>query len=126
MRYPRNNNIKPELLLQPFDVMKFGSEDDPCFGKHYDLSTDECQSCGDQEICGISFMGRLKRKRIEAEKERPVKDLEIDDLEHRKDIRDFITKSRELGFNKKRTLKRLSKKFSININKVPKWIVEIL
>lgn len=42
--------------LKPIDFKVIGSKFDPCFGKGYDLTTQECKRCGDNETCCIAFM----------------------------------------------------------------------
>lgn len=64
-------------LMKPIDITKFGSDDDPCFGKLYNLSAEECRRCGDQELCSIVFGQGLHLKRKEVEKETRFKDIEI-------------------------------------------------
>lgn len=64
-------------LMEPVDITQFGTKDDPCFGKEYNLSTPECKRCGDSELCAI-VMGQnnhLKREGIESKNR--FKDLEI-------------------------------------------------
>jgi len=45
--------VKKTDLLNPLDITKFGTEDDPCFGKQYDLISSECKVCGDSAICQV-------------------------------------------------------------------------
>lgn len=64
-------------LMEPINITQFGTDDDPCFGKEYNLSTPECKRCGDSELCAI-VMGQnnhIKRKTIEDNNR--FKDLEI-------------------------------------------------
>lgn len=64
---------------EPIDITKIGSTDDPCFGKLYDLSTEECRRCGDSELCALVFaQTKLKRQRAEMEKKNRYKDLELE------------------------------------------------
>lgn len=75
-RTPREKT-KGVDLMEPVDITQFGTKDDPCFGKEYNLSTPECKRCGDSELCAI-VMGQnnnLKRKDIESKNR--FKDLEI-------------------------------------------------
>jgi len=115
MRTPRNSNFSPESLLIPFDVMKFGSEEDPCFGKLFDLSTPECQNCGDQEQCSILFFSKVKKQRLLFEKNNPVKDLEIDKLEFKEEIKSYIARKLKQGFKKSKIPNLVYKKFKIKI-----------
>lgn len=118
MRKARNSKVPKEQLLTPFNVMDFGSENDPCFGSLYDLTTDECQACGDNELCSISFINSLKRKRLEYENHTPVKDLEIDALELNKEINEYYSIKVTQGFTDRRIRKNIVKKFHIHESKV--------
>ena len=62
--------------LVPLDIDSIGSNGDPCFGKGYDLTTNECKMCGDSELCCIKFAAALGKTRKELEKENDDKDLE--------------------------------------------------
>lgn len=44
-----------DFLLKGFDAKKFGSANDPCFGKLYSIKASECQNCGDSEFCSVVF-----------------------------------------------------------------------
>lgn len=76
-RKEREATIKPEALLKPIDYTKFGTEDDPCFGKLYDLSAPECKICGDQELCGVVFSQNMTKERTKIESQSKFKDLEL-------------------------------------------------
>lgn len=74
-------------ILEPIDITKLGSGSDPCFGKHYDLSTKECKMCGDSELCCIKFTALMGETRKELEAETKFKDLEpLVDIEGCKSI----------------------------------------
>jgi len=77
-RKPRDTDEFEEegLLLTPFDVRQLGTDDDPCFGKLYDLKAEECKVCGDIEVCAIAFSQKLTLKRLEIESEGSFKDLD--------------------------------------------------
>lgn len=64
-------------LMEPIDVTIFGTDDDPCFGKEYNLSTPECKRCGDSELCAIVMGQNNHLKRAQIEKDNRFKDLEI-------------------------------------------------
>jgi hypothetical protein len=117
MRRSRNE-IPDSFLKKPFDVMQFGSEDDPCFGKLYDLTTPECQACGDSEACSIVFLRELSRKRLAKESDNYNLDLEIDGLEFEKAIRDEYQRLRDKKFKKLRAKALLTKKFNTSLNKI--------
>jgi hypothetical protein len=67
---------KPQDLLKPFDITKFGSEEDPCFGKLYKASAPECTICGDSIICAIAMQQTQTAKRELEEKTGSFKDME--------------------------------------------------
>lgn len=69
-------SIEQDKFLKPIDITKFGTEDDPCFGKLYNLAEPECKRCGDSGLCGIVFGQNLNLKRKEIEKDSKFKDLE--------------------------------------------------
>jgi hypothetical protein len=79
-RIPRKDLIKTTDLTIPVNVEMLGGKDDPCFGKHFNPATEECQRCGDSEICCIVLgqMNTVNRKFIE--KEHSFKDLEEDSI----------------------------------------------
>lgn len=75
-RKARNSKKPPEDFLKPIDIMAFGSEADPCFGKHYDLTAPECGRCGDSELCLIKMMQSSTKKRETISEKQRFKDLE--------------------------------------------------
>jgi len=76
-RKPQNKiKLTEDERLQPIDVEIFGSPNDPCFGKLFDLSTPECKRCGDSDICAIVSSQKLKVKREVIESNNRFKDLE--------------------------------------------------
>ena len=56
------DRFNPEAIdfSKPVDITKFGSEDDPCFGKYYDLTVKQCKICGDADFCKIKMMHTQK------------------------------------------------------------------
>lgn len=58
-------------LTKPLPIDILGSESDPCFAQFNDPEADECQRCGDCEICAIvqSQNMHLKRSKIESKKQ---------------------------------------------------------
>ena len=66
-------------LLKPIDITKYGSENDPCFGKLYDLGADECKRCGDSELCSAVY-SRTAAKGIRDKEQNGnrYKDMELD------------------------------------------------
>ena len=69
-------SLKPDDFLEPIDITQFGTDNDPCFGKLYNLAEPECKRCGDSALCGIVFGQNLNVKRAEIESNNRFKDLE--------------------------------------------------
>lgn len=76
-RVPRNKVEEEIDLLHPIPLEKFGSEDDPCFGKHHSPKAEECRRCGDADICLIYTTQRLHLQRGKREAKQKFKDTEI-------------------------------------------------
>lgn len=96
-RNSRDSHVPEKLLLKPFDVTKFGTPDDPCFGLYYDLTADECQECGDIEVCAIAFAKNQHIKRASIEASQKFKDLEEEELLFKSNIREYIKELRNKG-----------------------------
>jgi len=62
-------------IMEPIPFEKLGTLDDPCFGQFHDPTTDECNRCGDSEICSIVCSQKLHIKRQGIEAEQPFKDI---------------------------------------------------
>ena len=71
----KKKKIKLDPLV-PASLDMIGGENDVCFGREYDLSTDECKQCGDSELCAIKFAAELGKTRKQLEQENNYKDLE--------------------------------------------------
>lgn len=79
-RKARTKLIKTVDTLKPITIMDLGSEDDPCFGKHFSPLASECNRCGDSELCAIK-MGQSNHKvRSKIEKKQAFKDIEEQDI----------------------------------------------
>lgn len=91
-RESRDSKIPMKTFLHPFDASKFGSEDDPCFAKLYDLSAMECQECGDIEVCAIAFANNQHIRRELIEKDTKFKDLEESEVLLIKRIKEYASK----------------------------------
>ena len=92
-RKPRNTIVESNnvSLIRPFDMTKFGTDDDPCFGKLNDPKAPECQRCGDFEFCAIVTAENIKRLRVKEESKTKFKDMnKTPKLEK---IRQFMEKS---------------------------------
>ena len=115
MRRERKNRAVNRDLSTPFvDIAKLGTEEDPCFGKHYDLNAEECIQCGEIETCSIAFLQQLKVKRLQAERNNAHLDLEMDKLEKSKQIRDFINEYIKKGSSKSLIITKARRRFKMN------------
>jgi len=63
-------------FMKPISMEIFGTNDDPCFGKHYSTKASECNMCGDSEACFIMMSQKQNVKRAEIESKESFKDLE--------------------------------------------------
>ena len=93
-------------LMEPIDITIFGTDDDPCFGKEYNLSTPECKRCGDSELCAI-VMGQnnhIKRKVIE--KDNRFKDLEIVEKQANPALVEWVKIKKEEGLTRTEIIKK--------------------
>jgi len=98
--------------LVPIDIDSIGTNGDPCFGKGYDLTTNECKMCGDSELCCIKFAAALGKTRKELEKENDYKDLEtlVDIPAVKKTIRNLKRK----GEDRKTIRQKLQAKYHLS------------
>lgn len=117
-RKPKSD--KELSLLEPVDIMQLGSELD-CFGKEYDLSTDECKRCGDSEFCAIACSANLHAERKKIGKKTVFKDEQLDKNEDSK-IKDFITKKLERGVEESKIVVRVVKRFGISKKDAKKMV----
>lgn len=121
-RKPRNKerkNLSDEQMLQPLDITKFGGPDDPCFGKHHDLKSEDCRACGDSELCAIalSHKGLAMRQKLEMKQSfKDMEDTEIDLKEKR--VRKYIAKKLGEGLPLKKVLKRASKRYELPLHRI--------
>lgn len=110
-REPRNSNVKPGKFFKPLDVLRYGSEDDPCFGKLYEPMNEVCRLCGDIELCGIAFSGNLKKNRENLEKEKSFLDLE--EIGTNEKVLEFMKKRLQKGKLRNDILRITKKRFKI-------------
>lgn len=109
-RRSRSSIAKANLVV-PFDVTKFGTDDDPCFGKLNDPKAPECQRCGDFEFCSIVMAQNLAKNRKKIEKEIPFKDVtKTPPIE---EVRQFMKKKLE-KHSRVRVVSLAVKKFEIS------------
>lgn len=105
-------------LLKPVDIMQLGSSLD-CFGKEYDLSTDECKRCGDSEFCAIACSANLNIERADLEKDTEFKDIAGDQDTK---IKDFIIKKLERGTEEDKITNRVKKRFNLTKKEAKKLV----
>lgn len=122
MRKLRDSKIPDEALLTPIDVTKFGSDDDPCFGKLYSLTETECMHCGDNEFCAIVFANSAHKKRIDYETKHAVLDVDMDKLELVKDVKDFNKKLIAKEFGSMLRFRRMRQRFRITNEQIKTFL----
>lgn len=104
-------------LLVPLDILSLGSDDDPCFGKHHDLSAPECKECGDSEFCTIVKAQGLHKERLEIEAKQSFKDIEDaeGDLINKKVYaKQVIKEYKQNGFKRLKTILIVSRKLGLS------------
>lgn len=112
-KLPQIDHLKPYTALE---LDKIGSNGDPCFGKAYDLSTEECRMCGDSELCCIKFSGLMGKTRKELEKQNNFKDLEI--LVDKAAVKKYYRTLKRKGLAKKDILIKLQEKYELTQKEV--------
>lgn len=77
-RKSRNNlSTKSDVdIMKPIPLELIGTVDDPCFGKLNDPNAEECNRCGDCELCAIIQSQNLHVKRKAVEEKQPFKDMQ--------------------------------------------------
>lgn len=70
-KIPKDRKID---YMKPLTLKEFGTTNDPCFGKHYDLKAEECNRCGDYEACSILTQTRMMNELAKQEEKHPFKD----------------------------------------------------
>lgn len=118
MARKKRNQINEEDydLLEPLDVLNFGSDDDPCFGKLHDLAAKECKICGDSEFCAIVKSQNLHKERKAIETKQRFKDIEEEEndrLKLEKELEKEILFLQEKGYKRLKIVIKLSKKHNI-------------
>lgn len=101
--------LKEPDFLKPINVFELGTDMDPCFAKGYDLTTPECQRCGDSELCAIATAQKLNGVRKQIEKEKEFKD--IGNKVESKALVSFIKKRIKKEYKLSRIRKLAIKKF---------------
>jgi hypothetical protein len=104
-------DLMKEDILKPLSVASLGTNGDPCFGKEYDLTTNECKMCGDSELCAIVFAQTLNKTRGELEKENRYKDMEV--LIDLTSVKKYMRSLKRKDLSKKEIIDRAMNKFKI-------------
>lgn len=97
--------------LDVIDVTQLGSNNDPCFGKGYNLSIKECKLCGDSELCALKMAQVLKITRKEFEEKNHYKDL--DTLEDVDGIKKYMRNLKRKGLTRKEIVSKCNTKFEV-------------
>jgi hypothetical protein len=97
-RKARNKIDKAKVdFFSPIDVLSLGGVNDPCFGKLHDISTPECQRCGDSELCAIKMMPQVVANRKKAEKGVVFKDQEETYIQVESYLKSFMKEGKPYG-----------------------------
>ncbi len=104
------DRFDPEAIdfSKPIDITKFGSDDDPCFGKHFDMTTKQCKVCGDAQFCQIKTGQNQHLLRDGKSKEKEYLDYnpENNELTTSNELEcDVTTKKRVVRFMKRKIAK---------------------
>lgn len=104
-------------FLKPIDFSKIGTQDDPCFGKHYNLSTDECKRCGDSELCSVLFSLKLNKDRAKIESKESFKDLNDND---NKALENWVKNKKKEGLSRSQIIKKAKLTFGSTREEIKK------
>lgn len=63
-------------IMKPISLELIGTANDPCFGKLNNPDAEECNRCGDCELCAIVQSQKLHVKRDEIESKQAFKDIQ--------------------------------------------------
>lgn len=96
-------------FLKPIDFNKVGTEDDPCFGKLFNLSTDACKRCGDSELCSALLSQNLNKSRAKIESKNRFKDIEL--TEGNKALINWVKEKKKAGISRSEIIKKAKKTF---------------
>ena len=96
-------------FLEPVDLSKIGTEDDPCFGTQYDLSTAECKRCGDSELCAVVFAQNMTKQRTKIEKKKAFKDIQLEPVNEA--LLKWVTDKKSEGLSRANIISKAKKTF---------------
>lgn len=105
--------MKKADILSVVKISDIGSENDPCFGKLYDLTTPECKMCGDSELCCIKTAEYLGKSRKELEQKNDYKDL--DNLVDKVGAKKYYRTLKKKGKNKKDIIEAIRSKYDLTL-----------
>lgn len=106
------NMLKP---IEPIDILKLGTDEDPCFGKHFDLTEDECKVCGDCNLCQIVFNQKTVKLRSEMESKDRFKDLElVGNSKVNEEAKALIKKLKRRDLSESVIIKKLERRFGLD------------
>lgn len=97
-------------FMKPIDVTAFGTADDPCFGKLYNLSTNECKRCGDSELCCVVFAQNMKKERTSEKVKSRFKDEELDMVPNEALIK-WVKERKKEGLTRQEVIKKAKRTF---------------
>lgn len=101
-------------LLKPFDATKFGSDEDPCYGKLFDYNAPECQMCGDSEHCQIAMtQGGHLRRALEGGPETFLDQEEDQPKVDTKQVKRFYRMKKKEGLTRIKAIAATAKEFNI-------------
>lgn len=100
-------------LLQPLDLSKIGTQDDPCFGKLNDPQHEACRACGDFEICAIVQSQTNHSIRASWEKDNAHKVINEPPQPKAPSKKGYIIRLKKKGYSSGLIKKKLIKKFQI-------------
>ena len=112
MKKKKEVKVKQEIFQPTILLKDLGSDKDPCFGKLYDLTTNECKQCGDSELCCIKFAEKMGTTRKELEKVSKYKDLEV--LLDKKAVFKSIRNHKRKGLKRPEILDRIQAKYNLS------------
>lgn len=107
--------------ITPMDIDKIGSDDDPCFGKLYDLTEEPCKRCGDNTICAIASNQKTISMRHDEESNNRFKDIELEIKKDKGELK-YIKSQLSKGVSSFKLTKRLIKKFNLSKEEARKLI----
>lgn len=112
-------------LSKPLDLSKFGTSDDPCFGKLHDLTAPECKRCGDADICAIvTLQNQHKVRQLESNNTR-FKDVEEGQTKtEAQPYQKYIKKLNDTGTKSYVMVRKVIAKYGIHKKLAKKYVKE--